>query len=1051
MDFRLPRRCWIAACTIASLGFAACGGGDATQPGTPPTPPPPPPPPPPPSAVAVVVTPSTATVQVGRTQAFTATVTNTTNTAVTWTSSGGTLETTGTTTSWTAPAAAGTVTVTAASVADPSKTASATITVSPLDPIEVVLDDQPLGPGGGTLTVTHDDSPLSGLTIAVPAGAYAAPTRWTVSEMRDIRPVLPVGAEQVGPTIRFDNGQEGYAERPFTITLPARVPANRVVGAFYYDAATGAFDPLPLLGRTDSTIVLITRHLSRTRLVPDAASPFARMRGAGRHMAASGGSASSTEVVMLSVELEVLGGSVSTGFLPSRDDWPILNSGSWLTPAGYSAGASLSALYHFLVRRHSLGSLFLLDDPIPRFNHDNARGIRLASMIQADVMPRLIEQVSFLIDSAASVGQSWAVNQARALALNIWMRGSPRVVLVGPRGRAGRAQALIAFDMNNWKFGVSSTQEPGTARQITFTGTEWEPFLFAASADEPPEPYGEVFMLGHSALLDLAEIEAYWAAYDAGTIGNGRFPALRREYRTSADSAWIPMPEFPDRLVSASESLWVRTLCSGCDFKRPAPAHADRIITAVYTMTGELVDTDVEDGVEGSLMRMPTLAPYTVGLFHSWRPTSDGTPKTIDWTRLNTERVEFELTSEPEDPATGETATFRLENGGIGDASMQYRWLVGDQTPVWTPFSQPTLRRTIEAGTNRVVVELVDEMGRRRARAELRLSPAGFRGLGFGLTFAGLSADGAVLVGGSAVNNRNRPIRWTEAQGLQTIGTDNGDAFAVSADGSVVVGRLNGSGLGAGVPFRWTAEDGMQVLADSGTARGVSADGSVVVGEVRHQAFLWTAAGGRQSLDGMGASAMSAAHAVSSGGDVVVGWRMTSDGQRRGFRWTSGTMQLLNPLGPGYGIGVPNSEAHDVSADGSIVVGRSTSPEGQQGIRWMGGMSQGFGVWPSGFPLRSWACCISDDGSRVVGNVTGHNSDAAFIWTAERGIRDLKTVLEQEYGLDLTGWLLYRVEAISANGRVMVGVGRNPQGQYEGWRAVLPVSTGAAPGIAPRR
>ena len=96
--------------------------------------------------VAVTVSPTTATVIVGQTQAFTATVTGTNNTGVTWTlSQGGAAcspgcgtiapasTTSGIPTTYTAPAtlpAIPNVTVTAASVADPTKSASATVTVT---------------------------------------------------------------------------------------------------------------------------------------------------------------------------------------------------------------------------------------------------------------------------------------------------------------------------------------------------------------------------------------------------------------------------------------------------------------------------------------------------------------------------------------------------------------------------------------------------------------------------------------------------------------------------------------------------------------------------------------------------------------------------------------------------------------------------------------------------------------------------------------------------------------------------------------------------------
>lgn len=102
--------------------------------------------PPPPPAVSVDLQPPTASVQVGLTQQFTATVTNAANTAVTWSLSGagcagaacGTIDGNGL---YTAPASVpnpATVTVTATSVQDPTKSDTAVVTVVAAPPIDML-------------------------------------------------------------------------------------------------------------------------------------------------------------------------------------------------------------------------------------------------------------------------------------------------------------------------------------------------------------------------------------------------------------------------------------------------------------------------------------------------------------------------------------------------------------------------------------------------------------------------------------------------------------------------------------------------------------------------------------------------------------------------------------------------------------------------------------------------------------------------------------------------------------------------------------------------
>lgn len=84
------------------------------------------------TAVSVAISPTSASVVVGNTRQFSATVSGTSNTAVTWAvqeSGGGTVSASGL---YTAPGTAGTYRVRATSVADPTKSASATVTVTPI-------------------------------------------------------------------------------------------------------------------------------------------------------------------------------------------------------------------------------------------------------------------------------------------------------------------------------------------------------------------------------------------------------------------------------------------------------------------------------------------------------------------------------------------------------------------------------------------------------------------------------------------------------------------------------------------------------------------------------------------------------------------------------------------------------------------------------------------------------------------------------------------------------------------------------------------------------
>jgi hypothetical protein len=64
--------------------------------------------------------------------------------------------------------------------------------------------------------------------------------------------------------------------------------------------------------------------------------------------------------------------------------------------------------------------------------------------------------------------------------------------------------------------------------------------------------------------------------------------------------------------------------------------------------------------------------------------------------------------------------------------------------------------------------------------------------------------------------------------------------------------------------------------------------------------------------------------------------------------------------------------------------------------------------------------------------------DEAFVWDAQSGLRNLRTVLVETHGLDLSGWTLLAATAVSSSGPAIAGTGTNPEGHQEAWLAVLP-------------
>ena len=105
----------------------------------------------------------------------------------------------------------------------------------------------------------------------------------------------------------------------------------------------------------------------------------------------------------------------------------------------------------------------------------------------------------------------------------------------------------------------------------------------------------------------------------------------------------------------------------------------------------------------------------------------------------------------------------------------------------------------------------------------------------------------------------------------------------------------------------------------------------------------------------------------------------------------------------------------------------------------------GLGDLPGGsFYIRSQANGVSADGSIIVGYGTSANGVEAFVWDATNGMRSVQDVLSSQ-GIDMTGWQLTSATAVSADGNIIVGFGRNPDGNQEAWLANLSAQSAPVP------
>jgi hypothetical protein len=264
----------------------------------------------------------------------------------------------------------------------------------------------------------------------------------------------------------------------------------------------------------------------------------------------------------------------------------------------------------------------------------------------------------------------------------------------------------------------------------------------------------------------------------------------------------------------------------------------------------------------------------------------------------------------------------------------------------------------------------------------------------------------------SLYNAQAGPILVAAGSGIETSLQPSAHIFlrsyGMAEDGTVVVGSYSDLLSGSRKPFRWTSESGLEQielpagLSDS-IATVISADGSVIAGV----GFVWTDDDGASELVDV------LPQAISSNGNTIVGYSTdVYDSTPNVWHSDTGTatLQLMQESDGGA--------AFDTTATGNLIVGQIYTGTD---LGPLGGLNGGL--------LLPESTLIWLDPTHMA------MTHVAVLWDADGNVHNLQTWLAQHHNLgpQLTGWSLISANAISADGRVIAGVGINPDGHFQGW------------------
>ncbi|MFZ2958989.1 MAG: hypothetical protein WA705_19045, partial [Candidatus Ozemobacteraceae bacterium] len=401
---------------------------------------------------------------------------------------------------------------------------------------------------GGTITVTSATSALNGLEVAVPQGAFSSSVDVKI-ESADISSYslsLGQGMQIAAPLIQIDTGGK-VASIPISVKIPVSLGVNDFPMAFTFDSRTGRMEVLPVLDIGEGaspTITVAALNFGNTYVNPSKrAEVFSSSTAAG--------------ILILRKNISLLDSlSITTGFLPGRDDWQIANVGSILEPRSIGAGLVLGALWYFTeqkIKRQEPALFGLYDNngtlvsggiasKTPGLWQDDSLVIRFASILQQTLWPSV---GTWIGTSMGKMTDEWTF---RACKFALEQTSRPQYIQVSGKNssNADVSMALIVYKADSSGLYVADPNYPGVEKTITYSGGKFGTYTSVENSADmafgSTIAFTNVRFLGGEAVIDHARIGTLWQEFTSRTVGRGFFPVMTWTVK-GEDGTFQSMPD----------------------------------------------------------------------------------------------------------------------------------------------------------------------------------------------------------------------------------------------------------------------------------------------------------------------------------------------------------------------------------------------------------------------------------------------------------------------------------------------------------------------------
>lgn len=411
------------------------------------------------------------------------------------------------------------------------------------DKVEVMT--QSVGANGGSIVVSSPSSPVDGLEIVIPSGAYIDSRTFSISYTPVKESKLKTNLQVISPLISIRNGG-GYSDEPMKIRIPVKIPSGYFALGFFWNEKTGELEPLHLWDEDSNSITVGTRHFAASSVTGISHSTKSKMN------VLDGASIGNILIIAID-EAKLFGlGSVITGFKTGVDDWEFINQGSFIAQGGHCAGQSMTSLWYFYERKAIDGKLFGKFDNVANFQEDDPIGYRFASTIQKDFnFDGWISHITFQWQNAPLT--------YKAFALGMYASSQPQSILMyKPAGvdTPGHAMVVNGIEMTdklNGKLLIADPNHPGEQREILYRNGVFNVYRTGLRADGTPVDFDRFGAGGKSTYLDWSKIGSRYNEVVNKTIGNNYFPAYTLSGVHGSD-----VFELKDTIETAADSLIIR-------------------------------------------------------------------------------------------------------------------------------------------------------------------------------------------------------------------------------------------------------------------------------------------------------------------------------------------------------------------------------------------------------------------------------------------------------------------------------------------------------------